>query len=145
MVHIRSQREVSKISRSCQIVADTLIMLKPHVIPGARVFELDKMAENFIRSIGNFSEIDRNSIEFRKYVFIFLTQLRMWENELYQYRQGLFDSEEFESRLNLWATTINSEFPTGEARRQIWEVQIPNFSIDFVEVIDSLLARPEAD
>ena len=52
MVHIRSQREVSKISRSCQIVADTLIMLKPHVIPGARVFELDKMAENFIRSKG---------------------------------------------------------------------------------------------
>ena len=52
MVHTRSPREVNKISRSCQIVADTLIMLEPHVIPGARVNELDQMAEDFIRSQG---------------------------------------------------------------------------------------------
>ena len=52
MVHTRSPREVEKISRSCQIVADTLIMLEPYVVPGARVFDLDKMAEEFIRSQG---------------------------------------------------------------------------------------------
>ena len=52
MVHTRSPREVNKISRSCQIVADTLIMLEPHVVPGARVYELDQMAEDFIRSQG---------------------------------------------------------------------------------------------
>jgi len=52
MVHTRSPREVNKISRSCQIVADTLIMLEPHVIPGARVNELDQMAEDFICSQG---------------------------------------------------------------------------------------------
>ena len=48
MVYTRSPREVDKISRSCQIVADTLIMLEPFVVPGARVFDLDKMAEDFI-------------------------------------------------------------------------------------------------
>ncbi len=52
MVHTRSPREVEKISRSCQIVADTLIMLEPYVVPGARVFDLDKMAEEFIFSQG---------------------------------------------------------------------------------------------
>ncbi|MEO2159587.1 MAG: type I methionyl aminopeptidase [bacterium] len=52
MVHTRSPREVEKISRSCQIVADTLIMLEPYVVPGARVFDLDKMAEEFICSQG---------------------------------------------------------------------------------------------
>ncbi|MBT3518523.1 MAG: type I methionyl aminopeptidase [Candidatus Marinimicrobia bacterium] len=52
MVYTRSPREVDKISRSCQIVADTLIMLEPFVVPGARVFDLDKMAEDFILSQG---------------------------------------------------------------------------------------------
>lgn len=52
MVYIRSPREVEKISRSCQIVADTLIMLEPHIITGARVSDLDQMAEDFIRSQG---------------------------------------------------------------------------------------------
>ncbi len=52
MVYTRSPREVDKISRSCQIVADTLIMLEPHIITGARVSDLDHMAEDFIRSQG---------------------------------------------------------------------------------------------
>ena len=52
MVHTRSQREIDKIATSCQIVADTLIMLEPHVVPGARVGDLDQMAEDFIRSRG---------------------------------------------------------------------------------------------
>jgi methionyl aminopeptidase len=52
MVYTRSPREVEKISRSCQIVADTLIMLEPHIITGARISDLDHMAEDFIRSQG---------------------------------------------------------------------------------------------
>jgi methionyl aminopeptidase len=52
MVHTRSQREIDKIARSCQIVADTLIMLEPHVVSGACVSDLDQMAEDFIRSQG---------------------------------------------------------------------------------------------
>ena len=52
MVYTRSPREVEKIARSCQIVADTLIMLEPYVVPGARVSDLDIKAEEFIRSQG---------------------------------------------------------------------------------------------
>ena len=52
MVHIRTQREIEKIAKSCQIVADTLIMLEKHVVSGVKVSELDRMAEEFIRSRG---------------------------------------------------------------------------------------------
>ena len=52
MVHTRSNREIEKISKSCQIVADTLIMLEDHVVDGACVSDLDKMAEEYILSKG---------------------------------------------------------------------------------------------
>ena len=52
MVRARSLNEIKKISHSCQIVADTLIMLEPHVVPGAKVSDLDKLAEKFIISKG---------------------------------------------------------------------------------------------
>ena len=52
MVYIRSPKEIEKIAKSCQIVADTLIMLEPYLIPGTLVNELDQMAEDFIRSKG---------------------------------------------------------------------------------------------
>ena len=48
MVLLRTQKEIDKISKSCQIVADTLIMLEKHVVPGMAVKELDKMAEEYI-------------------------------------------------------------------------------------------------
>ena len=50
MVHTRTNSEIEKISKSCQIVADTLIMLEPHILPGTSVSYLDKLAEEFIRS-----------------------------------------------------------------------------------------------
>ena len=48
MVHIRTDREISLIAASCQIVADTLNMLSDHINPGVRIIDLDKMAEEFI-------------------------------------------------------------------------------------------------
>ena len=50
MVHIRTNREISLIAASCQIVADTLNMLSDHINPGVRIIDLDKMAEEFILS-----------------------------------------------------------------------------------------------
>tara|TARA_A200000159_G_scaffold161230_1_gene182765 strand:+ start:741 stop:1466 length:726 start_codon:yes stop_codon:yes gene_type:complete len=40
------------ISKSCQIVADTLEMISDLVVPGVLISDLDKMAENFIISAG---------------------------------------------------------------------------------------------
>ena len=52
MVYKRSENEIKMISRSCQIVADTIDMLSEFVIPGALISDLDKKAENFITSQG---------------------------------------------------------------------------------------------
>ena len=52
MVHIRNEDEINKISKSCQIVADTLIMLEQYVKEGVKVSKLDSLAEDFIRSCG---------------------------------------------------------------------------------------------
>ena len=52
MVHRRTNEEIKKIAASCQIVADTLIMLKSHIVEGVRISDLDKLAESFIRSRG---------------------------------------------------------------------------------------------
>jgi len=48
MVRIRSKREIEMIRESCQIVADTLIMLNEHIKPGVTTGDLDRMAEEFI-------------------------------------------------------------------------------------------------
>ena len=52
MVYKRSESEIKMISKSCQIVADTIDMLSELVVPGALISDLDKKAENFIRSLG---------------------------------------------------------------------------------------------
>ena len=52
MVHIRSESEISKISKSCQIVADTLLMLEEYIHEGMKISKLDSLAEEFIRSHG---------------------------------------------------------------------------------------------
>ena len=52
MVYKRSENEIKMISRSCQIVADTIDMLSEFVVPGALISDLDKKAENFITSLG---------------------------------------------------------------------------------------------
>ena len=52
MVFKRSENEIKMISRSCQIVADTIDMLSEFVVPGVLISDLDKKAENFITSFG---------------------------------------------------------------------------------------------
>jgi methionyl aminopeptidase len=52
MVYKRSENEINMISKSCQIVADTIDMLSEFVVPGVLISDLDKKAENFIISQG---------------------------------------------------------------------------------------------
>jgi methionyl aminopeptidase len=52
MVYSRSNNEIEMISKSCQIVADTLEMISDLVAPGVLLSDLDKKAENFIISTG---------------------------------------------------------------------------------------------
>ncbi len=52
MIHIRSSREIDKISKACQIVKETLEMVEEWVQPGITTLELDNKAEDLIRSRG---------------------------------------------------------------------------------------------
>ena len=52
MVFKRSVDEIEMISKSCQIVADTIEMITEFVVPGCIVSDLDKKAENYIKSRG---------------------------------------------------------------------------------------------
>ena len=52
MVYTRSEREINMISKSCQIVADTIEMLSEYVISGASLIDLDNKAEEYIISCG---------------------------------------------------------------------------------------------
>jgi len=50
MPAIRSTEEIGKIERACRIVAETLGLLEKYVKPGVETIELDKIAEDYIRS-----------------------------------------------------------------------------------------------
>ncbi|OGU75056.1 MAG: type I methionyl aminopeptidase [Ignavibacteria bacterium RBG_16_34_14] len=50
MIYIKTKKEIDLIRESCKIVAETLQLLKANVKPGITTFELDKIADNYIRS-----------------------------------------------------------------------------------------------
>jgi methionyl aminopeptidase len=52
MVYTRSNKEIEMISKSCQIVADTIEMLSEYVVPGTSLVDLDNKAEEYIISRG---------------------------------------------------------------------------------------------
>jgi len=47
---IRTAEEIGKIEKACRIVADTLTLLENYIKPGVTTLELDKIAEDFIKS-----------------------------------------------------------------------------------------------
>jgi methionyl aminopeptidase len=52
MVRIKTKREIELIRESCKIVADVLKLVSAHIRPGVTTFELDRLAEDYIRSLG---------------------------------------------------------------------------------------------
>jgi methionyl aminopeptidase len=50
VILIKSNKEIDKIRESCKIVAETLQLVKGNVRPGITTLELDKIAEDYIRS-----------------------------------------------------------------------------------------------
>ena len=52
MILIKSAKEIDLIRESCKIVAETLQLLKKHVKPGIATIELDKIAEDYVKSCG---------------------------------------------------------------------------------------------
>ncbi len=50
MILIKTKKEIDYIKESCKIVAETLQLLKKNVRPGISTLELDKIAEDYIKS-----------------------------------------------------------------------------------------------
>ena len=50
MILIKSKKEIDLIRESCKIVAETLQLVKRYAKPGATTLELDKIAEDYVRS-----------------------------------------------------------------------------------------------
>jgi methionyl aminopeptidase len=51
MVYIKTKREIELIRESSRIVAEVLKLVAAHVKPGVTTLELDKLAEDYIRSL----------------------------------------------------------------------------------------------
>jgi len=52
LILIKSKNEIDLIRKSCEIVAETLQLVKSYAKPGMTTLELDKLAEDYIRSSG---------------------------------------------------------------------------------------------
>jgi methionyl aminopeptidase len=52
VIFIKTKKEIDYIRESCKIVAETLQLMKQHVKPGITTLELDKIAEDYIKTKG---------------------------------------------------------------------------------------------
>ncbi|MBM4161306.1 MAG: type I methionyl aminopeptidase [Ignavibacteria bacterium] len=52
MVRIKTKREIDLMRESCRIVAEVLKLVGAHAKPGIATIELDRLAEDYIRSMG---------------------------------------------------------------------------------------------
>lgn len=68
--------------------------------------------------------------------FIVFANFRMWENEYYQYRKGLFEEDEFGARSAQWPGI--SQLP---GYQELWESTKTAYSPEFVEYLDSRISE----
>ena len=100
------------------------------------IIESRDFAETFIAIREDSENFPTDTPERMQYTFFFLTQLRMWENEWYQYQQNLFDAAEFESRLELWDFSMSFQI-----NREVWDTQRYSFASDFRGLIDGMASN----
>ena len=83
------------------------------------------------------SDVEIEETERFQYTFFMLSELRIWENEFYQYQIGLFESDEFEARTKAWRGQMSMD-----ANIVIWRRTENAFAEDFRvylnEIIDEI-------
>ena len=62
--------------------------------------------------------------------------LRIWEDEHYQYRMGLYDEQEFVHERNNWRGVLASN----QGIREVWCRNSGNYSAEFAAEVNALLA-----
>ena len=98
----------------------------------------DPNVANYYVNFSTFADQNQRDPTYVQYQWLLRSQFRMWENEWYQYQQGLFEEFEFEPRMNLWrAILANEEY------RSLWRIWKNQHSPDFVVEIDRLIQEIE--
>jgi hypothetical protein len=72
-----------------------------------------------------------------QYFLLFVANMRDWENIHYQYRQGLFDEDEFSAEKRTWKFLNERNM----AFSRHWCLTRQNYSLEFVAEIESLLSE----
>jgi len=75
--------------------------------------------------------------EEQQYFLLFVANKRYWENMHYQYRQGMFDEQEFDAERTAWRRLINNNRSFAKS----WCPIRQTFSPDFVVELESLLEK----
>jgi len=68
------------------------------------------------------------------FFYMFQGTVRIWENEWYQYQQGMFDDDEFAARKRSWSRAMS---PPGA--KDMWERIKPMFSEEFQNAMDEAI------
>ena len=79
---------------------------------------------------------DIKATEQFQYTFFMLSQMRMWENEFYQFQLGLFDSAEFTARTNAWRRQMERT-----ANLPIWRNLEDAFAPDFRNFMNKIISE----
>ena len=74
----------------------------------------------------------RDSRKLNAFNFMAQANLRMWENEWYQYKKGLYEEDEFLARSAIWPGVVAQP-----GYKELWELQEANFAPEFKEYINS--------
>lgn len=72
------------------------------------------------------------------YAYFLAGVWREWENSFYQFQQGLFDSDEFQPRMNRWQSQMRLKLT-----RDSWVSTRMNYSPSFRAVVDRIVASYE--
>ena len=77
--------------------------------------------------------LELNDAQSLSFMFLVQSNMRMWENEYYQYKIGLFDDKEFEPRLERWKFITRAP-----GRREVWQSVRSGYSPDFRALMDEM-------
>ncbi|MEZ5490291.1 MAG: hypothetical protein R3F50_08225 [Gammaproteobacteria bacterium] len=83
-------------------------------------------------------QLATNTLEWATFRSRVEMQLRVSENELYQYEQGLFEENEFLPRTTVWQGAMNTL-----GFRQAWESVRNTYSVSFQDKIEEVLRNNE--
>ena len=78
--------------------------------------------------------------EYASFSFLLAGMWREWENSLYQYERGLYESSEFEPRIGRWRYNMRPA-----AVRELWKLTNGTYAPSFREKLDEIVISIEKE